>query len=124
MSHSKPLSRRKVICGECEEEFDRYANLEQHFERRHPNKPCREKSQTSILSLFQAKRKKTDEHDAEEQGTSSKMLSSLEFSPSHHDNESNRDSVSLDYQSTVCHSLPSASSQSVSSEIDLISRIK
>ena len=50
----KSLSRRKVTCSECGDSFDRYAYLEQHFERRHPGKQCREKNQTSLVELMKA----------------------------------------------------------------------
>ena len=50
----KPLSRRQVVCNECGEVFDRFSYLEQHFQRKHPGKPCREKKQSSLLDHLRA----------------------------------------------------------------------
>ena len=51
---SKPLSRRQVFRNECGEAFDRHSYLEQHFQRKHPGKPCREKKQSSLLDHMRA----------------------------------------------------------------------
>ena len=62
----KPLSRRQVVCNECGEVFDRFSYLEQHFQRKHPGKPCREKKQSSLLDHLQAGSKRpaaTDQDD-------------------------------------------------------------
>ena len=48
----KSLSRRQVACSECEEICDSIHNLKTHFERKHPEKPWREKNQPSIASHF------------------------------------------------------------------------
>ena len=62
--------------------FNRYAYLEQHYERKHPGKPCREKRQASIADLFKTGSKRPhqlpsdeeepmeEEHNAEDPGPS------------------------------------------------------
>ena len=47
----KCLSRRSVICNECGENLDRYDYLKQHFERKHPGKPCMARGQSSISTF-------------------------------------------------------------------------
>ena len=63
---AKPLSRRQVTCSDCGEMFDRYAYLEQHYERKHPGKPCREKRQASIVDLFKTGSKRPHQLPSDE----------------------------------------------------------
>ena len=47
----KCLSRRSVICNECGEKLDRHDYFKQHFERKHPGKPCMARGQSSISNF-------------------------------------------------------------------------
>ena len=48
---NKCLFWRCVICNECGEKLDRYDYLKQHFERKHPGKPCMARGQSSISTF-------------------------------------------------------------------------
>ena len=47
----KPLSRRSITCKECGKIFERFENLKNHYERKHPGKSCMVKGQSSISTF-------------------------------------------------------------------------
>ena len=55
MTDKKRLSHRPIVCFDCGEVISWGFNLQKHYERNHPGKPCREKGQTQLN--FSLKRK-------------------------------------------------------------------
>ena len=58
---SASLSRRTVICAECEIEIPSTYNLKIHFQRYHPGKVCRAKGQSFLSFSATTKRKRDDD---------------------------------------------------------------
>ena len=69
----KPPSKRQVTCSECDKTVERLENLQRHYEKYHPGKPCRLKDQGSIIDFMKTGAKRPlpcDEVDSSESSSS------------------------------------------------------